>query len=747
MPLRVSLEDERRGLNIAEHGARTDQLELLEAMESQRRSGDLTQRVHEEPDTEIGQIAASYNRVIAALDQATVQTRTLLRDMREGVLSFDALGNLLQLNPAAERLLGVHATEVVGQPIDVLIKPHQILREEQRIHLFTPGHRFELRLNKQHGRRVIEWSMSAAANSSSSMIAVLRDITERHELEHQLARERDLAQTTLASIGDGVITTDEAGNIQYLNAMAERLTGWRNVSAREQRITAVYRLEDESGELQAGPHPVRQALASGDLVQRLEPLWLRRPDGDRVPVIDSVSPIRSREGFLIGAVLVFRDMTQTLSLARELSHQAKHDTLTGLPNRRSFEDSLKLILSSPHTAAHPDVLCYLDLDQFKVVNDTCGHVAGDELLRQVATLFKGHLRESDLLARLGGDEFGLILRACPIEQALRVVNGLRQSIEDFRFSWQDRSFAIGVSIGLVEISETERDMNRLLSSADAACYAAKDAGRNRVHLFQPDDQALLERQGHMQWVSRLQQALDEDRLRLFVQPIVGLQNATKSVQHQEILLRLEEEGRLIGPGAFLPAAERYNMASRIDHWVMTNVLSWLRGHARAGTLHGLHAVNLSGNSLSDERFLDRLSDLLSEHAGLAPHLCLEITETAAVANMARLVPRLKQWRALGCTIALDDFGSGLSSFAYLKTLPVDYLKIDGSFVRDITEDPIDRAMVQAIHTIGQQMGLQTIAEFVESEAIAQALTEIGVDFGQGYFFAQPAPLDAQTLVR
>ncbi|MDX5445662.1 MAG: ammonium transporter [Zoogloeaceae bacterium] len=746
-PLRVSPEDERVGLNVSEHGARTELVMLMETMDEHGRTGNLTNRVAVEPFTEVGQIASAYNRVIGALEEATEQTRAIIRDVRDGVITFTREGVLTSLNPGAEKLFGVAAAGVIGQPVQRLMAPEG--GPQNRLErLFVPGEKLELRFGTPRERRVLEVSISEnRVGQVAQLTGMVRDISERKQVEWQLHKERDLAQVTLASIGDGVITTDETGAIQYMNPVAERLTGWLAHEARGNPVSMIYRLVDEKSGA-ALENPVRTALNRGQAMPRLEHALLRRRDGENVPVLDTAAPIRSREGFLIGAVLVFHDVTVTLNLARELSHQASHDALTGVPNRREFERRLSELLGRPFEAEETHYLCYLDLDQFKVVNDTCGHVAGDELLRQVTALLRSHLRASDVLARLGGDEFGLILQGCPRIRALELAETFREAIAEFRFAWESKVFSIGVSIGVVELDSHERDLGVVLSSADAACYAAKEGGRNRVHLYQPDDDRLLEQHGQMQWVTRLQAALDQDRLRLYVQPIVPLNAPDRNCMHFEILVRLEENGKIVQPGAFLPAAERYNLMPRIDQWVVNNTLAWLGDrYRRHGRLDGVYCINLSGASLSDERFRQTLRTTL-EQSGL-PHgsICFEITETAAVANLSKVVHFIREVKQLGCAFSLDDFGCGLSSFAYLKTLPVDFLKIDGSFIKDIERDPIDMAMVQAINTIGHTMGLQTIAEFVESESVMNRLVELGLDYAQGYLLGEPRPLGEGDQVR
>ena len=448
--LRVDADSERSGLNVAEHGARTELIDLLDAMEAQRRSGDLRQRVPEEPFTEVGQIAGAYNRVITALDQTTQQTLAILRDMRDGILTFTRDGLVTSLNPGAERLLGLAAPAAVGQPLPLVLNRAGCTLAPDPQRLCRAGAPIELRIVRPGAARSFyELTVSETQTEQGAhYTATLRDTSERKQVEAQLQRERDIAQVTLASIGNGVITTDEAGIVQYLNPVAAALTGWTAAEAVGQLATEIYQLFDEAQQLPL-PHPVREVLRRGQVQSRHEHAVLQRRDGSSVPVIDTAAPIRSRDGFLIGAVLVFHDVTDTLNLSRELSHQAAHDALTGAPNRREFERRLAELLERSAQDGLAHAVCYLDLDQFKVVNDTCGHVAGDELLRQVTQLIRRMLRAGDMLARLGGDEFGLILQACPLDHAVRIAEKIREAIADLRFAWKGKQFSIGVSIGLV----------------------------------------------------------------------------------------------------------------------------------------------------------------------------------------------------------------------------------------------------------------------------------------------------------
>jgi diguanylate cyclase (GGDEF)-like protein len=430
-----------------------------------------------------------------------------------------------------------------------------------------------------------------------------------------------------------------------------------------------------------------------------------------------------------------------------LSYQASHDALTGLVNRREFERRLERALLSAREEGRVHALCYLDLDQFKIVNDTCGHVAGDELLRQLTVLLQSKVRDADTLARLGGDEFGVLLDNCPLEQAEIVADLLRQTVRDFHFAWQEKPFVIGVSIGLVPINQDAGSLDAVLSCADAACYAAKDLGRNRVHLYRAEDGDLVQRQGEMHWVARITRAIEENRFRLYYQTIMPIQEQSHEGGHFEILLRMiDDNGQLVPPMAFIPAAERYNLMPSIDRWVVSTAfgLYWKIfpecREIQEGQCHTC-TVNLSGPSLCDEHFLEFIKRQFALYKVPYKHLCFEITETAAITNLAKAMDFISELRSLGCRFSLDDFGSGLSSFTYLKNMQVDYLKIDGSFVRDMVDDPMDAAMVSSINQIGHVMGLKTIAEFVENEAVLVKLREMGVDFVQGYGVEYPKPLE------
>jgi diguanylate cyclase (GGDEF)-like protein len=428
-----------------------------------------------------------------------------------------------------------------------------------------------------------------------------------------------------------------------------------------------------------------------------------------------------------------------------IRHMAFHDALTGLANRHQFEQRLALALDDAKRGQRSHALLYLDLDQFKVVNDTCGHVAGDQLLKQLAQCMGPQIRESDVLARLGGDEFGVLLHHCPLERAQDIAAKLLRAINHCRFSWLDKTFTVGGSIGLVPVDGSYASIEDLLRNADVACYTAKDLGRNRVHVHHPNDTELMRRHGEMQWVSRINQALDQDRFTLYQQKILPLAAASETLCC-EVLVRMRDEGgQLIMPGAFLPAAERYNLAPAVDRWVVGHLLRHLESrYAQEPAGQHLFFLNISGATLNDDEFFIFVHDSLKRSAIPPSCLCFEITETAAIANLDRAVRFIQGIRAEGCRFALDDFGAGLSSFTYLKTLPVDFLKIDGGFVRDINHDPMNQAIVEAINRVGHAVGLKTIAEFVEDEAIRQTLLRVGVDYAQGYGLHRPEPVRGGT---
>ena len=746
-PLRVSAEAEHIGLNVAEHGARTPLLELLDIMERQQHSGDLNLRAPIEPFTEVGQIAGSYNRVMDALEAATVQTKQIVKDIRDGIITFTREGILTSLNPGAEKLLRLDPLTSVGRPLDAVFREGGVQAGIDDPAAFVDGALRRTRELEFHDaadgdRGVLEMTtFETLVGGQAHYTAVVRDITERRRFEDQLFREKELAQVTLESLGEGVITTDAEGFVTYLNPVAQEITGHTPHFSRHTALDTVLRLaHEDSGE----PIRLGSSCAGGWRVDRYDSVQLLRKDGSQAVVKLTAAPIRNRDFEPIGTVIVFQDVSAARELERQLSYQASHDVVTGLINRREFERRLRELITQARTDQSHHVLCYVDLDQFKLVNDTCGHNAGDELLRQLSGVLTEQLRASDTLARFGGDEFGIIFNSCTTERGMLLADEIRDTIEHFRFKWNEGIFSVGASVGVVGVAAQAVSSAEIMSMADAACYMAKDGGRNRVHLHQANDRDTVERRGQMQWASRIRHAIDEDRLRLYYQPITPVDPRRGLETHYEIFVRLlDENNQIVPPGAFIPAAERYDLMTAVDRWVVRNTLAWM-GATRSDPFH--FAINLSGASITNGEFLNNIKAQIL-HYGVRPeYICFEITETAAIADLAKARMFINELKLLGCCFALDDFGSGLSSFGYLKSLPVDYLKIDGIFVRDLLKDPIDRALVESINNVGHLMNLMTIAEFVESQAAFDVLQDIGVDFVQGYFIAEPQPLSELRTV-
>jgi len=485
-------------------------------------------------------------------------------------------------------------------------------------------------------------------------------------------------------------------------------------------------------------NPVTRCLKDGRIITLAEHSILINRSGDEIPIQDSAAPIRDRIGNIIGSVMVFHDTSKESRLFRQLSYQASHDSLTGLINRSEFENRIVAALDS--IKGDPGVshsLLYIDLDQFKVVNDTFGHTAGDELLRQLTGLVQKNIRSSDVFSRLGGDEFGILLERCSERRAVEVAENIRGAVEGYRFEWQESFTTVRCSIGVVMLNG-ETDVAKVMSSADVACYSAKDMGRNQVHLYKDSDASL--RHEEMKWVSRITSAVEEERLELFFQPIIGIGKLNGASRgHYELLLRMRDEGGdLVSPNQFIPAAERYNLMSTLDRWVVHKALSELADRDSNDNARYTIAINLSGTSLSEDRFLEFVTEELKKQKLPKGAVCFEITETAAISNLSRVVHFMRALKKLGCKFSLDDFGSGLSSFTYLKNLPVDYLKIDGQFIRNVVDDSVDESMVKAISDVGHAMGIETIAERVETKRVLEKLGALGVEFAQGYYIARPA---------
>jgi diguanylate cyclase (GGDEF)-like protein/PAS domain S-box-containing protein len=666
---------------------------------------------------------------------------SIFENSQDGLIIVNSHQQILQWNEVAKKICFVNDTDQADVRISGLFTHYDFQRDFQT---------YESRVVRNNTIEVAIFQYPIDRHEpTAEKIVIIKNITEYKHTERTLLAERARMQVTLQCVDEAVIVTDINDDIEYLNPVAERYTGWSDSEAQGLPLPDVFALVEPMTHAPLAD-PVRRCLQAGQKVQSPDYSLFIQRDGQERAVTFTATPMRHSaggeapgDGPIVGAVLVFRDVTHMIDMARQIEHQAAHDALTGLINRHAFEECLIQALESAKEEESQHVLCYLDLDQFKIVNDTCGHAAGDELLRQLATLLRSHIRYTDILSRLGGDEFGLILRHCPMDEARQVVEKLRHTIRDFRFVWEDKTLEIGVSIGVVPIAAGCSDLVTIMRAADSACTLAKEQGRNHIQIYQSDDKVMAQRHGEMQWVHRISRALAEERFCLYFQRIMPLTPAVGQV-HGEVLLRMvDEQGQLVPPAAFIPAAERYKLMPAIDRWVIRTAIAImaqkLRGVAGGTSCMGI-SINLSGQSLCDEQLLEFITEQFQQSGVEAERVCFEITETAVIANLSQAIQLMLALRDLGCHFALDDFGSGLSSFAYLKQLPVDYLKIDGSFVRGMLEDPIDHAIVDSINQIGHVMGIQTIAEFVENTAMVSQLRALGVDYAQGYGVARPEPL-------
>jgi diguanylate cyclase (GGDEF)-like protein/PAS domain S-box-containing protein len=573
----------------------------------------------------------------------------------------------------------------------------------------------------------------------------IRYAIERKKMEDELFQEKERAIVTLESIGDSVITTDIDGNITHLNLVAEKITGWENDEAYNMPLfEGIKLLEDSSRELIK--NPVLCAVKEDKIVNLPNQTVLLNREGKEFSVEGTASPIHNRENIIIGVVLVLHDVTDNVELIRKITHQANHDYLTGLANRLKFEKQLHAVIDQTKTSNQEHAMFYLDLDQFKIVNDTCGHFAGDQLLKQITALIKQKSERSEIIARLGGDEFGIILKSCSVTNACKIADEICRLVKDYKFIWQGRPFNIGVSIGVVMINFRSADFNHIMRAADQACYIAKEKGGNRYHLYQDDDRELSKLHGEMQLMPAIAKAFEDNRFSLYFQPIVPVRNIS-SPKWFEILLRMfDEDGKKLFPNSFLSALQRYNMMLEIDYWVTNKFFTYFKdNYSNLQKKQFTFNINISGAALNDDYFLDFIQEQFSQYRVPPEQICFEITETIAIANFSHALQFMQNLKSIGCRFALDDFGSGLSSFSYLKHLPFDYLKIDGSFVKNVNESKIDSTMVNTINTVAHLMGIRTIAEFVESQAIQRKLQFIGVDYMQGYWIDKPAPLSTLDL--
>ena len=559
-------------------------------------------------------------------------------------------------------------------------------------------------------------------------------------IDGKLKEQERWNSAILESIGDGIIATDGAHRIRFMNLVAESMTGWSESEAAGKTLNDVLQVRDDRARSM-------ELLTRGDEATPAAPIVFQdvalvNRDGDTVHIEGTITDIEVEDGMTDGHVIAFRDVSRIKQMHATIDYQATHDALTGLLNRDEFVVLLEDAAAQAADRKQSFCFVYLDLDQFKVVNDVAGHLAGDELLRNVAAEIEAHVSHFRGFARLGGDEFGLLLSDSNCTETQEVCAGLVEKLNR-QFVWDDHKFTISVSIGLVPVDGRQRDAYELFAAADDACYLAKEEGGNRIKVYETANRSFLVRRGQMQWISRLNGALNDQRFVLYWQPIVPL--AKQGEGKREVLIRLvNEDGSLTSPGDFIPAAERYNLMSAIDRWVVTSVIQHIRDSD--GQDQNRYCINLSGGSILDEYLLGMLLELLSEDGVDPAQFCFEITETTAIANYSRAISFVQRIKETGATFALDDFGNGFSSFAYLKQIPVDYLKIDGSFVKGITQDAIDLALVKSVNTIGHILGMRTIAEYVQDEDTRLLLEDIGVDYGQGFYLARPQPLESPDHV-
>jgi diguanylate cyclase (GGDEF)-like protein/PAS domain S-box-containing protein len=680
-----------------------------------------------------------------------IEFHQLLDASPDAMVVVDRYGRVTALNQEAERFFGWTEIELLGQQMNRFIPTrfHPLLGPDLETHngLTSTATKRRTVTCFARSRDGNEFPVELARRpigqgSDAQSLVTLRDLTQWRRAHVTPPGASEQARATLESIGDAVITTDAACVITYLNPVAERLTGWDAEEAMGQSLDAVLPLISEATR-QPVENTASRCLVEGRSVDLEDGVLLLRRDGTEVPVGDSAAPVRDRDGGVIGVVLVIQDESEKRRIGHRLTFEATHDPLTGLINRREFERRLARVVTDVVDVPSEHILLCLDLDRFKVVNDTGGHDAGDELLRNLSAGLSRHLRKRDTLARLGGDEFALLLENCPLVEAERIAENLRAEVEQFRFEWAGTTYSIGASIGVIPVTAESGGIAAVLRAADAACYTAKDAGGNRVHLERPNHSAATVPLAMARRVTRLARAVDEGHFQLYAQPIVPLQPERPARPRFEILLRLPDgQGRTQVAADFLPQAERYNLMPAIDRWVVRETIAllgqWRREHPDADL--PVCSINLSTSALADDSLVLLLEQQLALHGIPSEALCFEIAETAALGNLARTVRFFSQIRTAGCGVALEDFGSGVTSFAYLKTLPVNYLKIGGPFVRGVVEDPVYGSIVGAVGQIGRSMGISTIAKQVGSEAVLNKLRTLGIGYAQGRALTQPLPL-------
>jgi len=702
----------------------------------------------------VADLAATVNKLFDAIterDSAIQQRDALFSDFARTLPEIAIVHDdrILMANERAASLVGLQPDQLQGKAVVDLVKPAYRALFRKTIAKQLAGEEIPRRLEIQliNGNEQGLWVEAQTALidylGKPAVLTIARDVSYRKSLEASLSRSRWQAQHTLESIAEGVITTDNEGRIDYLNRAAEVLTGVSRDEAIGRPTAEIFNLIDDTDRRHLGD-PVERCLAMRRRVNMGRRALLLGHDGDKEYSVEvTASPIRGAESGISGAVVVIHDVSEIRGPTRQMSYQATHDPLTGLVNRREFERRLQEAIDSAHSSEMSHMLFYMDLDRFKAVNDSCGHLAGDSLLREVAALIKQQVRESDSVGRLGGDEFGALLNRCPIEKARQIAADICNAVADYRFVWQDKIFSIGISVGLVEITRSSGGLQDVISAADSACYVAKQRGRGQVHVYSARDEAIARERGDIQWLRQMQAALQEDRFELATQPIIATAGASESGPAIEVLLRLPDEtGRITDTAEFLRPAERYQLMPQIDRWVVAATLTAIgAGKIR---LPGRRTcmINLSSQTLGDEGFLGFVVETL-DRSGVSPSsICFEVSESAVSEDVQRVRRFIEVVHGIGCEFALDDFGRGLGAFSSLKNLPVDYLKIDGSYTRNLAADEINQEMVAAMIKLARTMEFRIVAEQVERQQDFDWLRDVGVDFVQGHYIESPAILGA-----
>lgn len=703
-------------------------------------------------DPETAQLAHTVNRLFDALGERDERIRgrdRLFRDfartLPEIVIIHDE--KILLANESAASLVGLAPEQLTGREIADLVKPayRALFRKTitKRLAGENAPRRIEMQLinGDQNGLWVEAQSSTIDFRGHTAIITIARDVSYRKSLEVSLSRSKRQAQYILESIAEGVITTDNDGRIDYMNRAAETLVGANRDDASGHRVGELFTLVDDADRRPLGD-PVERSLAMRRRVNMGRRAVMVSVDGEHEHSVElTASPVRGPSNSISGTVVVIHDVSELRGLTRKMSYQATHDPLTGLINRREFERRLDEAMDSAHAEEAVHMLFYMDLDRFKAVNDSCGHLAGDNMLREVAALIKDKVRDSDFVGRLGGDEFGAILIGCPIEKARQIAIDICNAIAGYRFVWKDKIFNIGISIGLVEISHASGTLQDVMSAADSACYMAKQQGRGQVHVYSSRDEVVARERGDIQWLRQLQTALHENSFELAVQPIIAMRGKADSGPATEVLIRLGDgHGRSNESAEFLRPAERYQMMPQIDRWVINATLVAISGGQIKLPANRSCAINLSGQTLGDEAFLGFVVDAL-DRTGVSPSsVCFEVTEAAILSNVQHAQRFIEVLHGIGCEFSLDDFGSGLGSFSSLKHLPIDYLKIDGTYTRNLQTDLVNQEMVAAMIKLARTMEFKIVAEQVEQQDDFDWLRDVGVDFVQGNFIEAPALL-------